>query len=352
MSIQVMDWVWKHSSHGETALILMLAIADHCNEDGGGAYPSITALADKARVHPRTVKRQLQVLEDSGELVVDRNAGPKGVNFYRITFQRGGDKLSPPSFRAATGEAAGSDKLSPPLYGAAWEGPGSDDASPLVDGGVHEAPEGDIEYKGDPGCHGDVGVTGGVTPVVRGGDIAMSKRGDITMSHGTVINRQEPSGNRQGDDARARDAPPVFEHEFCQILSTIPGWAKHGQPESHVLEWLNKHGIGLDYALQTATALKAKWGAKGSRYQDPWAAFQNWVKRPPLDSPAAPRPPGKPAEPLSPEDAAVIEQYRREDPERLERLGLPAALREHQNLEKYRRSAAEHTARVAQGPPA
>ena len=179
MSIQVMDWVWKHSSHGETALILMLAIADHCNEDGGGAYPSITALADKARVHPRTVKRQLQVLEDSGELVVDRNAGPKGVNFYRITFQRGGDNLSPP------------------LYGAAWEGPGSDDASPLVDRGVHEAPEGDIEYKGDPGCHGDACVTGGVTPVVRGGDMAMSKRGDIAMSHGTVRNRQEPSGARR-----------------------------------------------------------------------------------------------------------------------------------------------------------
>ena len=135
-------------------------------------------------------------------------------------------------------------------------------------------------------------------------------------------------------------------------MSTLPGWATHGKPEHHVLEWLNKHVISEHHAVDTATALKAKWGAKDWRYKDPWATFQTWAKRPPLDSPAAPRPPGNPAGPLSPEDAAVIEQYRREDPERLERIGLQAALREHKNLEKYRRSAVEHTARVAQGPSA
>ena len=191
MSVYVMNWVWKHSSHGDTGLLLMLAIADHCNEDGGGAYPSIKALAEKARVSTRTVKRQLQLLEESGELIIERNAGPKGVNLYQVTFQRGGDNLSPPDE-----ETIGADT--------------EHDAS---------AQEGDTDDTNDPGCHGDTGGKGGCHPW-SGGVTPVVKRGDIAMSHGTVKNRQltvkEPSGR-----ACERASPGEMSVKSSAATSTL-----------------------------------------------------------------------------------------------------------------------------------
>ena len=107
MSIHVADWVWHHSIHKGTALLLMLAIADHAHDDGGGAYPSIEGLAQKIRMSPRQVKRVVQQLVVSGELEVDENAGPRGCHIYRITMRPGspppeGDNLSPPSDHAGS----------------------------------------------------------------------------------------------------------------------------------------------------------------------------------------------------------------------------------------------------------
>ena len=86
MSIKVSTYVWEHSTHKGTALLLMLAIADHAHDDGAGAYPSIATLARKARTTPRNVKLLLPRLEESGELDVRRNKGPHGVNLYRVNF--------------------------------------------------------------------------------------------------------------------------------------------------------------------------------------------------------------------------------------------------------------------------
>lgn len=84
MSIEVSTYVWKYSKQKSTALLLMLAIADHAHDDGGGAYPSIAKLAEKARTTPRNIKLLLKQLEAAGELDIQRGAGPKGVNMYRV----------------------------------------------------------------------------------------------------------------------------------------------------------------------------------------------------------------------------------------------------------------------------
>ncbi len=55
MSIKVASYTWEHSQHKGSALLLLLAIADHAHEDGGGAYPSIGTLAAKIRMTPRLI---------------------------------------------------------------------------------------------------------------------------------------------------------------------------------------------------------------------------------------------------------------------------------------------------------
>lgn len=85
MSIKVSTHVWENSTQRGTALLLMLAIADHAHDDGGGAYPSIATLSRKARTTPRHVKRLLPQLVSAGELEIRYKAGPHGTNLYQVT---------------------------------------------------------------------------------------------------------------------------------------------------------------------------------------------------------------------------------------------------------------------------
>lgn len=89
MSIKVMTQVWATSRMKGSALLLLLAIADHAHDDGGGAYPSVATLADKTRMKERQTRELIAVLERSGELEVERNAGPHGVNLYRVRVSAG-----------------------------------------------------------------------------------------------------------------------------------------------------------------------------------------------------------------------------------------------------------------------
>jgi hypothetical protein len=62
----------------------MLALAWFADERGW-AYPSVSRLAERARMTTRNVNLVLARLKASGELEVRLNAGPKGSNLYRIT---------------------------------------------------------------------------------------------------------------------------------------------------------------------------------------------------------------------------------------------------------------------------
>lgn len=84
MSVRVMQSVWEHSTQKGGALLLMLAIADYARDDGGGAFPSIDTLAAKARMTGRNVNLLLKEIEAAGEIAIDRAAGPRGCNVYRV----------------------------------------------------------------------------------------------------------------------------------------------------------------------------------------------------------------------------------------------------------------------------
>src|SRR6185437_4993279 len=83
MSVKVSSAVWEYSAQADTKLNLMLAIADIANDDGE-AHPGRLRLAKKVRKADRHVKRLLNELTKTPELVIEPCAGPRGTNVYWI----------------------------------------------------------------------------------------------------------------------------------------------------------------------------------------------------------------------------------------------------------------------------
>ena len=76
MSIKAMSWVWETSLKG-AAKLMLLAIADHCNDEGENAYPGLARLARKCSVTERTAQRTISNLEMGRMLHVEENAGTR-----------------------------------------------------------------------------------------------------------------------------------------------------------------------------------------------------------------------------------------------------------------------------------
>src|SRR6266403_3375287 len=83
MSIHIMNQVWRHSKAHSGYLLVLLAIADHA-DDEGVAYPSIKGIAFKARMTERNVQLALAHLKSIGELHIDYCEGPHGKNLFQI----------------------------------------------------------------------------------------------------------------------------------------------------------------------------------------------------------------------------------------------------------------------------
>jgi len=93
-----MAWVWRQNLT-PAAKIVLLAIADHADDEGGNAYPSKGTLALKTGYSERQVIRIVNELTDEGWLVEEarRVAGipvDRMPKVYRIAMSRG-DNLSP-----------------------------------------------------------------------------------------------------------------------------------------------------------------------------------------------------------------------------------------------------------------
>lgn len=114
MSVQASSYVWEHSTHKGTDLLLMLAIANIADTNGR-AYPGIKRLSRDIRMDERTTQRALGRLAHSGELEIRPNEGPHGTNVYRIVMnltmplfgQGGGGELPPVRLPGDKGVAKG-----------------------------------------------------------------------------------------------------------------------------------------------------------------------------------------------------------------------------------------------------
>ena len=74
MSIKVMSLVWDGFPASGSELLVMLALADWCNDEGGSLHPSMRAVAEKVRVSEKQARRIVHGLEEAGYIKVVGNA--------------------------------------------------------------------------------------------------------------------------------------------------------------------------------------------------------------------------------------------------------------------------------------
>lgn len=115
MSVRVMSWVFEAApTQDATEQIVLLAIADRCDDEGLSAYPSVTTLAKKTRLAARTVVRTVKRLQTAGVLNVQRGAGRKGTNQYSVVMTPC-RKVTPDTASPLTDSHLPPDTETPPL---------------------------------------------------------------------------------------------------------------------------------------------------------------------------------------------------------------------------------------------
>ncbi|MGO9912443.1 MAG: helix-turn-helix domain-containing protein [Acidimicrobiales bacterium] len=94
MSVKVQSKVWEHSQATGNALMILIKIADCCDDQGRNAWPSVPTFARYCRCSDATVQRAIRELEALGELEVTRKGGgPRpgsgyAPNLYRVVLER------------------------------------------------------------------------------------------------------------------------------------------------------------------------------------------------------------------------------------------------------------------------
>jgi hypothetical protein len=104
MSVKYSSLIWLTSRTRGTQRLVLLALADFCNDEGM-CWPSIDSLAHYAAVSRRAVQENIRKIQQAGELEIVENAGPKGTHIYRILLGGAGD--APPKARGADSRAKG-----------------------------------------------------------------------------------------------------------------------------------------------------------------------------------------------------------------------------------------------------
>lgn len=106
VSIKVMSSVWESAPVRGGRLLVLLALADFAN-DNGICWPSITTLAQKARLKRRQTQHIVKKLRDTKLIAMDKGTGPHGANTYKVRtwparaeIVQGAQKLHPVQFPA------------------------------------------------------------------------------------------------------------------------------------------------------------------------------------------------------------------------------------------------------------
>lgn len=82
MSIKAMTFIWEHSEQNNTRLLMLLAIADHCNDEGF-CWPGIESLGKKARLEAyNSALAMIRKLEEAGELASVSEPGK--LNYFYL----------------------------------------------------------------------------------------------------------------------------------------------------------------------------------------------------------------------------------------------------------------------------
>lgn len=127
MSVHVLSWVLKHSPVDTPGhRLVLLVLADHANDDGSGAWPSVDTIAAEAKLKRRNVQYALRSLESQGHVKAGGRS-PYGTTIYHV-LMRGGANIAPPvegGANSAPGGATVAPKPSEPSIVPGLESPGT-----------------------------------------------------------------------------------------------------------------------------------------------------------------------------------------------------------------------------------
>lgn len=88
VSLRAMLAVFDHSQARLAARLVLLALADHADDDGENAWPKVATIQAKALLGERTVQDALRELERAGE-IERTGTTPRGVSIWKLTCVRG-----------------------------------------------------------------------------------------------------------------------------------------------------------------------------------------------------------------------------------------------------------------------
>ncbi len=91
-----MAWVLNHSPTTGTDKLVLLGIANHADENGENAWPSVPTLARYAGVSERNARHALRRLEEAGAITTEKRMGGRvdadpryRTNRYTVVIRRG-----------------------------------------------------------------------------------------------------------------------------------------------------------------------------------------------------------------------------------------------------------------------
>ena len=83
MSAAITGWVLDHSPTVGAARLVLIVLADHANNDGSNAWPSVSTIARQANCSMSTAHRVLRELEAGGQIAREGTSQALTVR-YRV----------------------------------------------------------------------------------------------------------------------------------------------------------------------------------------------------------------------------------------------------------------------------
>src|SRR6185369_1171944 len=92
MSIVAIDYVFRNRRLNPAGKLVMLAIANFADAQGGRSFPSVKMIEELTGLSERTVLRTIKKLSKDNELIVFRSGkrGPGNSNRYQIPLENTG----------------------------------------------------------------------------------------------------------------------------------------------------------------------------------------------------------------------------------------------------------------------
>jgi hypothetical protein len=129
MSVRVMTWVWQNGPTDPTERLILLALADHAN-DQGECYPSMAGIAAKASVTERGARGIMRRLEAGGWVSTKVGGGRGGKSNYRVLMVENPEPAFPVSHAKTRNDKPGMTNPETQTRNVATVNPERDDTKP------------------------------------------------------------------------------------------------------------------------------------------------------------------------------------------------------------------------------